>query len=177
VTATTDRAVAVTTPGPPWWFLGVVVEECPTSPRGPVASVATLPEGASPPLHVHADLDDSFYLLEGTMLVRCGDDIAIANAGSWVPFPSGVPHTFRVMDGPARVLMVHADDSFLAFVHDIGRPATVEDVPDAADGPAIDELDRVSTVHGITNLGPSMTDSEARQCLERLSPRSDPSVR
>lgn len=169
MTATTDSAVAVTTPGPPWWFLGVVVEECPTPPGGPVVSVATLPEGASPPLHVHADLDDSFYLLEGTMVVRCGDDIALANAGSWVPFPSGVPHLFRVMDGPARMLMVHADDSFLAFVHDIGRPATDVDVPDAGDGPSIEELDRVSTLHGITNLGPSMTEEAARDWLERLS--------
>jgi hypothetical protein len=36
-----------------------------------------------------------------------------------------------VLDGPARVLMIHADDSFLAAAQEIGRPATGADVPDA----------------------------------------------
>ena len=52
------------------------------------------------------------------MVIHCGDDVWQAGPGSWVQFPAGVPHTFRVLGGPARVLMVHADDSFLAAVRE-----------------------------------------------------------
>jgi mannose-6-phosphate isomerase-like protein (cupin superfamily) len=56
-----------------WMFLGVRVEVR-TDPDAPVVvAEGLLPSGASPPLHVHANLDDSFYLLDGRMVVRCGD--------------------------------------------------------------------------------------------------------
>src|SRR5207248_2885597 len=120
-----------------WLFLGVVVDVL-TEPGAPVAvAEAVLPEGASPPAHVHAALDDSFYLLDGHMVIRCGEDVWQAGPGSWVQFPAGVPHTFRVLRGPARVLMVHADDSFLAAVRVIGRPDAGVGVPEAAHGPAV----------------------------------------
>ena len=60
--------------------------------------------GRLPPAHVHADLDDSFYLLDGRMVIHCGDEVWEAGPGSWVQFPAGVPHTFRVLGGPARAL-------------------------------------------------------------------------
>lgn len=124
---------------------------------------AILPEGASPPAHVHTSLDDSFYVLDGQMMVHCGDEVWPAGPGSWVQFPGGVPHTFRVLGGPARILMVHADDSFLAAVRDIGRPATGTDVPDAGTGPTREELDRMLAAHGITNVGPPMEQAEAER--------------
>lgn len=176
MTAAGRTVEAVAHRGPAWWFLGVLVEECPVGPGEPVVATATLPEGASPPLHVHADLDDSFYVLEGTIVVRCGEDVGVATGGSWVPFPAGVPHTFRVMDGPARVLLVHADDSFLGFVHDVGRPAGETDVPMAGAGPSMEELTRRSAEHGITNVGPPMEDEEARAWLRQLAGRTQVAV-
>ena len=90
------------TPAPRrWLFLGVLVNEL-TEPGAPVAvAEAIVPEGASPPAHVHAALDDSFYILDGHMVIHCGDDVWQAGPGSWVQFPVGVPHTFRVLGGPA----------------------------------------------------------------------------
>ena len=157
------------TAGPSRWrFLGVLVEEL-TAPGSPVTvAEAVLPEGASPPAHVHAALDDSFYLLQGHMVVRCGGQVWEAGTGDWVQFPAGEPHTFRVLDGPARVLMVHADDSFLAAVRRIGRPAGADDVPSTAPGPSVEELDRAFAEHGITNVGPSMEEGEASRLLARL---------
>jgi quercetin dioxygenase-like cupin family protein len=149
-------------------FLGVRVDVL-TDPDAPVAvAEAVLPVGASPPLHVHADLDDSFYLLDGRMIVRCGDDMFDATPGTWVQFPMQVPHTFRVVDGPARVLMVHANDGFLGAVRAIGRPARDDDVPSTGGGPTNDELDRALAAHGITNIGPPMEQAEAdRWCRAR----------
>src|SRR5579859_21294 len=154
------------TPAPRrWLFLGVLVTEL-TRPGAPVVvAEAVVPEGASPPAHVHAALDDSFYILEGHMVIHCGDDVWQAGPGSWVQFPAGVPHTFRVIGGPARVLLVHANDSFMAAVRQIGRPATSTDLPDATPGPSIEELDRAFTAHGITNIGPPIEQDEAERLL------------
>ena len=150
-------------------FLGVLVTEL-TAPGAPVTvAEAVVPEGASPPAHVHDAIDDSFYILDGRMVLRCGDDVWQAGPGSWVQFPAGVPHTFRVLGGPARILMVHADDSFLAAVRGIGRPATGTDVPDATQDLTIEELDRALAAHGITNVGPPMEQAEAEDLLGQLA--------
>ena len=149
-----------------WLFLSVLIDVL-TEPGAPVTvAEGVLPEGASPPTHIHAALDDSFYLLEGRMIIHCGDDIWPAGPGSWVQFPAGVPHTFRVLGGPARVLMVHADTSFLAAVEQIGRPATGTDLPATTPGPTIEELDRAFAAHGITNVGPPMEQAEAQRHLD-----------
>jgi len=161
--------MAPTSPWPRWLFLGVLVEEL-TGPGSPVTvAEAILPEGASPPAHVHASLDDSFYVIEGRMVIRCGDEVWEAGPGTWVQFPARVPHTFRVLDGPARILMVHADDSFLAAVRQIGRPAVEGDVPSAAPGPTVEEIERAFADHGITNVGPPMEQPEANDLLLRLA--------
>ncbi len=146
----------------PWWFLDVFVEELSDRDARPVVALATLPEGASPPLHVHHDLDDSFFMLDGCMVVRCGDDVDVVTAGDWVPFPRGAPHTFRVLDGPARVLMVHADDSFLAFARAIGTPA---DAGPRAHGPDADTLAHLMAAHGMETVGECMEEDEARALL------------
>lgn len=154
-----------------WLFLGVLIEEL-TEPASPVTvAEGVLPEGASPPAHVHAALDDSFYLLEGHMVIRCGDEVSEARPGSWVQFPAGVPHTFRVLGGPARVLMVHDDDSFLAAVRQIGRPVIDGEMPTAAPGPTVAELNHVFADHGITNVGPPMEQDEAARLLVELVAR------
>jgi mannose-6-phosphate isomerase-like protein (cupin superfamily) len=152
-----------------WLFLGVLIDVL-TEPGAPVTvAEATVPEGASPPAHVHAALDDSFYILDGRMVIRCGDKEREAGPGSWVQFPAGVPHTFRVLGGPARILLVHADDSFLAAVREIGRPVTGTDVPDTKQGPTIEELDGAFAAHGITNVGPPMEQPEAEHLLSQLT--------
>ena len=129
---------------------------CSDEYEGEVAD-AIMPEGASPPAHLHAALDDSFYILDGRMVIHCGDDVWHAGPGSWVQFPAGVPHTFRVLGGPARILLVHADDSFLAAVREIGRPATGTNVPDTKQGPTI------------SNVGPPMELPEAERLLSQLA--------
>jgi quercetin dioxygenase-like cupin family protein len=157
-----------------WSFLGVLVDEL-TEPGAPVTvAIGVAPEGASPPAHVHAGLDDSFYLLDGRMVIRCGDEVWEAGPGSWVQFPAGVPHTFRVLGGPARILLVHANDSFLAMVRQIGRPATETDIAEITQDLTIDELDRAFAAHGITNVGPPMEQAEAERLLDQLAAAAIP---
>ena len=63
--------------------------------------------------HVHADEDDSFYILEGELTFLFGDETTAAPPGTFVLVPPGVNHTFRnPLDTPTRVLNIHAPAGF-----------------------------------------------------------------
>jgi mannose-6-phosphate isomerase-like protein (cupin superfamily) len=47
-----------------------------------------------PPLHVHAEQHDTFYVLEGIVTVQIGDKIVELAQGDFASVPPGVPHTF-----------------------------------------------------------------------------------
>ena len=59
------------------------------------------------PLHLHRNDDEAWYVLEGRLCVRMGEDVVEANAGSGVSVPRGTPHTYWNPDeGPVRYLLV-----------------------------------------------------------------------
>ena len=68
---------------------------------------AVVPSGFSPPLHVHHDEHEGFYLLEGALEIMCGGERYRAAAGDFVFLPRGIAHTFRVVsERPARLLNI-----------------------------------------------------------------------
>ncbi len=162
-----------------WWFLdALVVEHRVAAQMAGVVLEMTLPVGHSPALHVHETLDDTWYVIEGRMAARCGDEEFVVNAGDWVSMPRGVPHTFRVVgDHAARILTVHDNGSFRDFVRHLGAPAETRTVPGVPRIPAIDELARAAASHDIAAIGPAMTVEEAIEIIDRdaggRGPRSD----
>ena len=150
-----------------WWFLDLLVVEHRCAPgMETVVLEMTLPVGSSAPLHVHDDLDDTWYILEGEMAVRCGDDVSIVGAGHWVSMPRGVPHTFRVVgDRDARILLVHDNASFRDLIRDLGVPAETRVVPPQPVFPPTDELARVAATHDQRPIGPPMSDDDTNAIL------------
>jgi quercetin dioxygenase-like cupin family protein len=66
--------------------------------------------------HLHRGHSDSFYVLEGEVEFRTGDEIVSATAGSFVLSPAGVVHSFRnVSDAPARLLNLHTPGGFVEY--------------------------------------------------------------
>ncbi|HEY5014021.1 MAG TPA: cupin domain-containing protein [Acidimicrobiia bacterium] len=142
-----------------WWFLDLLVVEHRCAPgMETIVLEMTLPVGSSAPLHVHDDLDDTWYILDGEMVVRCGDDVLVAGAGHWVSMPRGVPHTFRVVgDRQARILLVHDNPTFRDLIRELGVPAAARVVPPQPVFPSTDELARVAAAHDLTPTGPPMS--------------------
>ena len=161
-----------------WWFLGTlaVLRNPAGAPRTPAVIELTVPPGGSPPRHVHESLDDSFLLLDGEVVVRCGDDTVVARPGTYVMLPHGVEHTFRVTSrAPARMLLVHADDSFLRFIEEVGTPTTdLRLPPEDAPGADLDTVVRASAEHGAPIVGPSLEEAEARSYITDRTP--DPAL-
>ena len=59
------------------------------------------------PLHVHYDDDEAWYVLEGSLVVRCGDRDVELPAGGAVIVPRGTPHTYwNPRPEPTRYLLV-----------------------------------------------------------------------
>jgi len=71
----------------------------PGAPAGPPRLIA--------PLHLHRKDDEAWYILEGTLRVRVGNEEVEARAGSGVLVPRGTPHTYwNPSSEPARYLLV-----------------------------------------------------------------------
>jgi quercetin dioxygenase-like cupin family protein len=63
--------------------------------------------GDGPPLHVHADEDEAWYVLEGELRFRLEAKTASAPTGSFVFVPRGTPHCFQnIGEEPARILVL-----------------------------------------------------------------------
>jgi len=148
--------------GDAFWFFDSLMVVRADHPGQPVIIEATVAPGGGAPLHVHDDLDDSFYLVSGRLAMRCGDDAFAVEPGAYVALPHGVPHTFRVVgDEPAVMLQVHTDDSFLTFIKAAGRPATSRTLPDDQAVTDLDVAFKVAAQTGQPVIGPPMTEEEA----------------
>jgi quercetin dioxygenase-like cupin family protein len=54
-----------------------------------------IPPGQGPPLHTHANEDESWYVIEGELRFKLDGDVHLAPAGSFVFVPRGTPHCFQ----------------------------------------------------------------------------------
>jgi uncharacterized cupin superfamily protein len=74
---------------------------------------------AGPQLHWHPRFDEGFYLLEGELEFRLGDDVRTVRAGEVALAGRGVPHTFANRSAhAARVLMFVTPAGFERFFAD-----------------------------------------------------------
>ena len=117
---------------------------------------AAAPVGSGPPLHIHEREDEAFWILEGSLAVRCGTETFEAGPGSFTFLPRGVPHTFAVVAGPARILSICTPGGFERFFVDAGRPAETNGLPQA--GPVdVATLARIGGEYGVQFVGPPLT--------------------
>jgi mannose-6-phosphate isomerase-like protein (cupin superfamily) len=114
------------------------------------------PAGTGTPLHVHRREDEAFYILSGTLRVRCGEEEFSAGPGAYALLPRDVPHAFRVEgDEPAHLLTLISPGSGEGFFAAAGEPADGPDLPPPAP-PDIQRLRRAAAPFGIEILGPPM---------------------
>ena len=88
-------------------------------------SESTIPPGfAGPVPHRHEQLHDMFYVLEGTLTVRSGDQLHECGPGTFVCAPPGVVHTFsNRSDGPVRFLNFNTPSGFENYMRDLAAAA------------------------------------------------------
>src|SRR5438046_7642314 len=62
------------------------------------------PPHFGPPLHIHHDAAEAFYMLEGEYVMFLDDLEEVCPAGSFIFIPAGIGHGCRVRAAPSRKL-------------------------------------------------------------------------
>lgn len=86
--------------------------------------------GHAPPLHIHRLEDEAFYILEGSMSLRRGDEVRELAAGDAIVVERGTPHAFRVGPGGVKALQIATGPGLAAFIREAGEPALTATLPD-----------------------------------------------
>jgi quercetin dioxygenase-like cupin family protein len=108
------------------------------STGGMLTLIESYTDGGAP-LHVHANEDEAFYVIEGTITVKVGDEQYEAGPRSFVFLPRGIPHAWDVVGERARVLMITV-------------PAMLEEFLTEFHAVPFNEPDAVATKYGIKFL-------------------------
>lgn len=108
--------------------------------------------------HRHTQEYEAFFLIDGSMTYRAGDETFVLGAGDFIWLPLGVPHAFRVTGTrPARILGLTTPRGLLGLYDEVGVPAAERRLPNV-DGRALpDEIARWGEIgprYGLKFLGP-----------------------
>ncbi len=88
------------------------------------------PPGFGPPLHIHHDAAEAFYVLQGEYVMFLDDREVACPAGSFIFIPAGMRHGFRVGAQPSRKLNFYFPAAMIGYFDDLGdaiRHAEVEE--------------------------------------------------
>ena len=107
----------------------------------------------APPWHVHHYDDEMLYILDGSFLFKCGDELFEGGPGTFVFLPRGIPHSFKVVsETPARFLVLGTPASIDQYFVAAGIPAPEEGLrPQPVD---FQKLAAISAQYGMEILGP-----------------------
>jgi mannose-6-phosphate isomerase-like protein (cupin superfamily) len=108
-----------------------------TSHRLGMAEIVLAPHAGGPPQHRHAQHDEGFYVVCGTVRFTSGEQSFDAPARTLVMVPPGAPHTFaNPGDEPAVMLNTFTPDLYVSYFRDLrdlaasGQPPTPEQIAD-----------------------------------------------
>ncbi len=105
------------------------------------------PPGFGPPIHVHHDCAEAFYVLEGEYVMFLEDEEIVCPAGSFIFIPQGARHGFRVGDAPSRKLNFYFPAAMMGYFDDLTAALRRDDVDDAG-------LAEIAVRHGMEIVGP-----------------------
>lgn len=99
-----------------------------------MAEMVVQPQAKVPPPHRHVDVDETMYMLEGTLTYRVDDDVRVLNAGDDCFSPRGSVHHFsNPGDVPARALLVFSPANIGPdYFHEVAEVLGAGGPPDMA---------------------------------------------
>jgi mannose-6-phosphate isomerase-like protein (cupin superfamily) len=80
---------------------------------------AAEPAGFGPPMHVHLDAAETFYVLAGEYLIFLEEREVLCPAGSFIYIPAGLRHGFRVGSMPSRKLNLYTPAAMVGYFDEL----------------------------------------------------------
>ena len=105
------------------------------------------PAGFGPPLHIHRDAAEAFYVLEGEYLIFLDGREASCRAGSFIFIPAGIPHGFRVGGVASRKLNLYTPAAMVGYFDEIADAGKTGDVDP-------DVLSQIARRYSMDVIGP-----------------------
>jgi mannose-6-phosphate isomerase-like protein (cupin superfamily) len=79
------------------------------------------PPGFGPPLHIHHDAAEAFYVLEGEYIIFLGDREVACPPGSFIVIPAGIVHGFRVGNVASRKLNFYTPAAMVGYFDELAE--------------------------------------------------------
>jgi quercetin dioxygenase-like cupin family protein len=131
-----DAGTALLGPGDLYRFLVTGAE----SGGSYFAMEAIVPPNGGPPPHIHRREDETFYVVEGEIEFRLGDDVIAGGVGDFVNVPHDTVHCFRNAGADmARLIVTFSPAGIERFFEE-----TLERALDAGQPPRLDNVDEVA---------------------------------
>jgi mannose-6-phosphate isomerase-like protein (cupin superfamily) len=107
---------------------------------------ATEPPGFGPPMHIHHDAAEAFYVLDGEYRIFLGEREVACPAGSFIYIPAGLRHGFRVGSQPSRKLNLYTPAAMVGYFDELSAS-----IASGASEPA--RLDEIAARYGMEVIG------------------------
>ena len=101
-----------------------------------------VPHGPAAPAHLHRDMDEVFYVLEGEAEFLISDKRRVARKGALVFVPRATVHGFQVISEEARLLNLYTPAGFDRLVTTMGQRTEARTLPPAGWAPPTFPQDR-----------------------------------
>ncbi|MEV7440111.1 cupin domain-containing protein [Streptomyces sp. NPDC091204] len=91
-----------------------------TGHRLGIGEITLAPHTEGPPQHRHAQHDEGFYVVSGTVHFTIGETVHVAPPGTLAMIPPGAPHTFANLgDEPAVMINTFTPDLYVQYFRDL----------------------------------------------------------
>jgi len=96
-----------------------------TKHRLGIAVGSLAPHTPGPPQHRHAEHEEGFYVISGTVRFTVADQVHDVGPGTLVMVPTGAPHTFaNPGDEPAVMLTTFTPDLYVQYFRELSNAST-----------------------------------------------------
>jgi quercetin dioxygenase-like cupin family protein len=82
--------------------------------------------------HYHSKIEEQFYVIDGEMELRAGDQVILGRPGAFVTVPAGIAHAFaNRSDSPSRMLLVCTPPGHERYFAELAQILARPGAPDA----------------------------------------------
>ena len=105
------------------------------------------PAGFGPPLHIHRNCAEAFYVVSGEYRIFIAGEETLCEAGSFIYIPAGLPHGFRVGRVASRKLNLYTPAAMVGYFDEIAAAVAAGTVDDQT-------LAEIALRYGMEVVGP-----------------------
>jgi mannose-6-phosphate isomerase-like protein (cupin superfamily) len=105
------------------------------------------PPHFGPPMHIHRDAAEAFYVISGEYVIFIGDEEHVCPAGTFVYIPAGAPHGFRVGPVPSRKLNIYVPAAMIGYFDELSDAIARNEMDD-------ETLGEIARRYGMDVIGP-----------------------